>query len=193
MTTAVRGVIIVAVLALLAVGLFVARQSMGLAPRQATVIRRPNTAAPQRQVKRDMGVVLQNLAPFATVSVSSTLETVGKSSEGVADGVLDGREWVTQGETGGAWIKLTWDNPPTIEEVDLYDRPNGDEHVLNGSLSFEDGSVIYVPPLPANGQVWRAVFPPKKVHWVMFRIDQAQGTNTGLAEIMVLGTPNPGS
>jgi len=192
MTTAVRGVVIVAVVALLAVGLYVARQSMGFA-RQAVIVRRPNPQAPQHKSKRDARVALQNLAPLATVSVSSTLETVGRSSEGVADGVLDSGEWVTEGETGGAWIKLTWDNAPTIEEVDLYDRPNRDDNVLSGSLSFDDSSVIYVPPLPSGGRVWRAVFPQKTVHWVMFRIDQSQGTNTGLAEIMVLGTPNPGN
>jgi hypothetical protein len=34
-------------------------------------------------------------------------------------------------------------------------------------------------------------FPPKVVHWLMFRIERAEGKNTGLEEIMVFETSNP--
>jgi hypothetical protein len=33
--------------------------------------------------------------------------------------------------------------------------------------------------------------PPKPVRWILFRIDRAQGSSSGLAEIMVYGTSNP--
>jgi hypothetical protein len=57
-------------------------------------------------------------------------------------------------------------------------------------LTFDDGSTIRVDSLPPGGAPQRIRFPAKTVHSVVFRIDQAQGINAGLAEIMVLGTLN---
>jgi hypothetical protein len=50
--------------------------------------------------------------------------------------------------------------------------------------------VIPVQSLPPSGAPFRIGFRPKTVHSLVFRIDQAQGANAGLAEIMVLGTLN---
>jgi hypothetical protein len=50
--------------------------------------------------------------------------------------------------------------------------------------------MIPVDTLPPGGPPRRITFPAKTVRSVIFRIDQAQGLNAGLAEIMVFGTLN---
>jgi hypothetical protein len=153
----------------------------------ARVIRRPNAGTPESEDTK----TAHNIAPFATVTVSSSGESEQRLGGGVADGIVDTHEWVTGGEMGGAWIKLTWDSPATVTEIALYDRPNRLDNVLSGTLTFEDGGVIAVPALPPGGAPWRITFPPKIVHWLEFRIDRAEGKNTGLEEITVFGTLNP--
>ena len=154
--------------------------------RAGVIVRRPNpkplTKASDRQ--------LRNIAPLATVTVSSADTARGQTGEGVADGQPDAREWASAGEGEGAWITLTWDYPATVSEIDLYDRPDPVENVLRGTLTFEDGSVIVVHALPAAGGPARVIFAPKTIHSVTFRIDRAQGRNAGLDEIMVMGTLN---
>lgn len=153
----------------------------------ATVIRRPGSFV-RAASKENPGI--RNIAPFATVSVSSVEESDGALAQGVADGVADSRDWVTEGETAGAWIRLDWGAPATIMGVDLYDLPNPSDNVLSGTLTFDDGSTIPVASLPPGGAPRRITFPAKTVRSVVFRIDHAQGLNAGLAEIMVLGTLN---
>jgi hypothetical protein len=151
------------------------------------VIRRPNPAPSEPAGNHE---AVQNIAPLATVSVSSVEEAPGQSI-GVADGVVDTKEWVTREEMNGAWIKLSWDRPVLVTEIALYDRPDRSTNVLGGTLSFDDGSSVAVPALPPAGTPWRLSFPPKTVHWVMFRIDRAEGRNTGLEEMMVFGALQP--
>jgi hypothetical protein len=130
---------------------------------------------------------LANIAPLATVSVSSNQEGNAESAAGVADGTADAREWAA-GVVQDAWIRLTWDRPATIAEVELFDRRSMLENILQGALIFEDGSTIPVPALPPDGSPWTVRFSPKTVQWLIFRIESAKGNNAGLAEIMVYGT-----
>ena len=155
--------------------------------RAATIIRRPGLSDLAGRIG-DRGV--RNIAPFATVSVSSVEESDGELAQGVADGTADSRDWVTERETSGAWIRLDWSAPATILGVDLYDLPDLTDNVLSGTLMFDDGSTFPVESLPPAGTPRRIRFPAKAVRSVTFRIDQAQGTNAGLAEIMVLGALN---
>ena len=155
--------------------------------RGATIVRRPGSFV--LAGRRD-NAGIRNIAPFATVSVSSVEESGGDLAQGVADGIADSRDWVTEGETAGAWIRLDWNAPATIVGVDLYDLPNPAENVLSGTLTFDDGSMIPVESLPRGGAPRRIAFPAKTVRSVVFRIDQAQGLNAGLAEIMVFGALN---
>ena len=161
--------------------------------QRAMVIRHPNPTTPKSQ---DTGEAVHNIAPLAIVTVSSVEESAGSPGTqnpvgAVADGAVDTKEWVTREQMGGAWIKLSWDRPARVTELALYDRPNRLENVLSGTLSFDDGSLIAVPALPPGGTPWHITIPPKIVHWVMFRIDRAEGKNTGLEKIMVFGTMNP--
>ena len=154
--------------------------------RVGVTIRRPNPVPLRKAGDRQ----LRNIAPLATVTVSSQDTSRGQTAQGVADGQPDASEWASAGEGEGAWITLTWNQPATVSEIDLYDRPDPVENVLRGTLTFEDGSVIVVHALPAAGGPERVIFAPKTIHSVTFRIDQAQGRNAGLDEIMVMGTLN---
>jgi hypothetical protein len=154
--------------------------------RAGVIIRRPDKAALTPVVDRH----LRNIAPLATVTVSSEDTSRGQTGEGVADGQPDASQWSSAGEGAGAWITLTWDHPATVSEIDLYDRPDPIDNVLGGTLTFDDGTMIGVHALPASGAPERVAFPPKTIHSVTFRIDQAQGRNAGLDEIMVIGTLN---
>jgi hypothetical protein len=155
--------------------------------RGAVIVRRPASSALVRGTDK---AGIQNIAPYATVSVSSVEESDSELAQGVADGIADSRDWVAEGETAGAWIRLDWNAPATILGVDLYHLPNPADKVLSGTLTFDDGSMIPVESLPPGGAPRRITFPAKTVRSVTFRIDRAQGLNAGLAEIMVFGTLN---
>ncbi len=195
MTKAVRSyVIFVGVLAIFAFGLMAvkvspaARRWYETGRNQGTLIRTPN-AVPARSAEIGRPQALPNIAPFATVTVSST-DDAG-FSQGVADGIVDAQEWKSNTTTADAWIMLNWQKPALVEEIDLYDRINPNDNVRSGVLTFEDGSTISVGALPTGGDPAQIKFPPKIVKWVMFRINTAQGRNAGLAELMVRGILNP--
>ncbi len=154
--------------------------------RAGVVIRRPNPVPVSKAAARQV----RNIAPMATVTVSSEDASLGQNSEGVADGLPNANEWTSAGEGTGAWITLTWNTLATVSEVDLYDRLDPIENVLSGTLTFDDGSVLVVHALPAAGAPERVVFPAKTIRSITFRIDQVQGRNAGLGEIMVIGTLN---
>ncbi len=158
---------------------------------QGTVIRRPNSVETAAVAQASDGQPLANIAPFASVTVSSVDAAREASGEGVADGIVDTREWMSASGASEPWIILDWGGPALIREVDLYDRLSPEENVLGGVLTFDDGSTILVGALPVSGTAAQIKFPPKIVHWIKFEIDNAQGKNAGLAEIMVRGTLNP--
>jgi hypothetical protein len=154
--------------------------------RAGVIIRHPNKVSLTKTGDR----LARNIAPLATVTVSSEDTSRGQTGAGVADGQPDASEWISAGEGAGAWITLTWDRPATVSEIDLYDRPDPFVNVLSGTLTFEDGSAIIVHALPATGAPERVIFAPKTIRSVTFRIERAQGRNAGLGEIMVIGTLN---
>jgi hypothetical protein len=154
--------------------------------RTGVIVRRPDRTTGIKAETRN----LANIAPLATVTVSSEDTSRGQTGQGVADGRPDGSEWSSAGEGAGAWITLSWDRPATVSEIDLYDRRNPLDNVLSGTLTFDDGSAIVVRALPVGGTPERVIFGPKIIRSVTFRIDQAQGSNAGLDEIMVMGILN---
>ena len=192
MTKSVRSLVTLTVVALCIIAGFLAIEFRATVLKfrghgAATIIRRPASFA---RAASTQNAGIRNIAPFATVSVSSVEESDSTLAQGVADGVADSKDWLTEGETAGAWIRLDWSAPATIFGVDLYDLPNPTDNVLSGTLTFDDGSVLPVESLPPTGAPRRIAFPAKSVRSVVFRIDHAQGLNAGLAEIMVFGTLN---
>jgi LmbE family N-acetylglucosaminyl deacetylase len=94
-------------------------------------------------------------------------------------------EWAANGQTNGAWIQLSWAKSISANRIILYDRPDLDENILKATLTFSDGSTLNVGPLNKNGSAYIIDFHKKKFDWVKLTVDQAEGTNTGLAEFEV--------
>ena len=137
------------------------------------------------------GTRFLNIAPQATVAASSQNTSTGQLASRAVDGIADGtpgdamREWATLGERAGAWIRLSWSTPYRIDRVVLYDRPNLDDQVLAGTLSFSDGSSIPVGTLSNGGAPVELRFAARSVTSLTFTITSASATtlNIGLAEI----------
>jgi hypothetical protein len=131
-----------------------------------------------------------DIARSATATASSTES--GYSAAGAIDGNASGYphgkqfEWASAKETVGAWIKLEWKDPQTIDTILLYDRPNTTDHVTGGVIKFDDGSTVDVVDLPNDGATPVEVnFAAKTVRSLTFTVTKvsAQTQNAGIAEI----------
>ena len=134
-----------------------------------------------------------NVAAAAHVTLSS-----GGPARGVVDGRVGGypadrtAEWTTRGEKAGAWAKLDWPAPQTVDRIVLFDRPNPDDHVTAGRIDFSDGSSETFGPLDNAAAVGTAVaFPPKTVTWLKVTLTAVspETVNIGLSELAVFRAP----
>jgi predicted alpha-1,2-mannosidase len=138
-----------------------------------------------------------NLAKEAVVKVSSSLddEFEGKNAVDGIIGVPNNGEWACDGKVTPwghidlPWIKLSWDEPKTISQVILYDRPSLEENIAGGKLSFSDGSEIWVRQLNSEGLGKKITFKTKTIEWVKFEATDATGKDIGLSEIEVYAAP----
>lgn len=132
-----------------------------------------------------------NIAFLASVNVSSENTSTGQLGIRAIDGIADGyprfpaNEWVSMGETAGAWIQLSWPCEHKINKIVLYDRPNLVDNIIGATLTFSDGSSMKVGSLPNKGSCYEISFEGKTVTWVKLTIDEAVGKNTGLSEFEV--------
>ena len=99
----------------------------------------------------------------ASSQYAATGQTAVKAIDGVADGYPGdySREWATQGGKAASWLQLTWATPVTIGSVVLFDRPNTDDQVTGGTLTFSDGSTVAVPALDNAGAGVTVTFTPR--------------------------------
>jgi hypothetical protein len=134
------------------------------------------------------------LDPAKDFALTAKAEASTGNPAGAIDGVVGGypgdasNEWSTAGEKEGAWIKLTWPEPVEANTLYLYDRPNLDDHVLAGTIEFDDGTKINVDALPDDATTpLRVAFSAKTIHWIKFTVSKAspETRNIGLAEIAV--------
>ncbi len=132
-----------------------------------------------------------NVARTAHVTVSGTED--GYTPEGAVDGIAGGypndkaNEW-SAGSKAGASLTLTWDTPQIIDHVALYDRPNTNDQVMAGTLTFSDGSVVPFGALPDDGKTPLTLrFPPKTITSLTFKVSTVKTSteNAGLSEIAV--------
>jgi len=138
-----------------------------------------------------------NVARVSGVSVSassqntSTGQTAAKAVDGSATGYPGDhtREWATQGGKANSWIQLNWSSPVTIDRVVLYDRPNADDRVNAGTLTFSSGSSVAVGQLGNSGAATTVTFSARQVTQLRFTITSVSSTtsNVGLAELEVWG------
>jgi LmbE family N-acetylglucosaminyl deacetylase len=134
-----------------------------------------------------------NLAAQAFTSVSSQNVDTQQQGYKVSDGYATGspaaptREWATVGGKAGSWLRLTWNSPRTMSRVVLYDRPNGNDQITGGQLTFDGGDSVAVPALPNNGAGYTITFPARTASIMELTITSVSSTtrNVGLAEIQV--------
>ena len=138
-----------------------------------------------------------NLArlPGVTVTQSSDTPETGQLGSKAIDGILNSipgdydNEWATVAGKYGSWIELTFPESVTIDKVVLYDRPNTDDQVLSGTLSFSDGTSISVSELDNTGKPKEISFSARTVTSVKFTVGSVSATtlNIGLLEFEVWG------
>jgi hypothetical protein len=146
----------------------------------------PGTCRPDCTCGTESGEL--DLAPFATAVASSTLP--GSSPNAAVDQVMDGlpgepaHEWISDAEGHGAWLRLTWQSPVTIESVILHDRPNEFDNVIDGALlADDDGVPISTGPLSTDGAPTEVMIGPRTITALTFMVMHATGTHAGLSEI----------
>ena len=85
----------------------------------------------------------------------------------------------------GSWLELTWSSAQTIDTIVLYDRPNANDQITGGNITFSDGSSITVGTLPNNGSAYALTFTAKTVTSLQLNITSVSAStgNIGLAEI----------
>jgi LmbE family N-acetylglucosaminyl deacetylase len=139
-----------------------------------------------------------DVAPLATATASSQNTATGQLASSAIDGVISGypddttAEWATVGGGVGSWLKLTWSESYTVSSVVLYDRPNLDDQITSGTLTFSDGTVLTFGALPNAGTPGLTVTPssPIATTSVLMSVTGVSATtlNVGLSEIEVFGS-----
>lgn len=128
-----------------------------------------------------------------TAHVTASGAEGGYTVEGAVDGIAGGypdnkaNEW-SAGSKVGAFLTLTWDTPQTINHVALYDRPNTNDQVTSGVLTFSDGSSLPFGVLPDDGKTPLDLrFPAKTITSLTFQVAGVKPSteNAGLSEIAV--------
>ncbi|MDQ0633513.1 LmbE family N-acetylglucosaminyl deacetylase [Arthrobacter pascens] len=139
-----------------------------------------------------------NVAPSATVTASSQNEATGQSALKAVDGVIAGypvdgtREWATVGGKAGSYLNLAFPTAVTLNRVVLYDRPNTNDQITGGSLTFSDGTTVAVPSLENSGQPTTINFTGRSTTSLRLTVTAVSGTtkNVGLSELQAYtGTP----
>ncbi|WP_436522516.1 DUF7402 domain-containing protein [Actinoplanes sp. HUAS TT8] len=136
----------------------------------------------------------RNVAAQARITASSanaaTVQLAAKAVDGRLGTGLIG-EWVTAGETIGAWLDLRWPTPQRLGQIALYDRPGAASQVTAGLLHFSDGSTIPVGALPDDGSPLILTFAPRTVSGLRLTVTgvSAATTDVGLAEIRTITAP----
>ncbi|BGP00320.1 hypothetical protein JCM10021v2_004001 [Rhodotorula toruloides] len=145
---------------------------------------------------------LVDLARIALATASSQL--LGQPASGAIDGIVGGivpgtryimhQEWTSSGQGVGAWLLLTWTTPVTFNEIVLHDRPNLQDQILGGNLTFADGTGVSFGPLANDGSA-TPIYLSKSVTTSSLKmyISKVSSTTTsiGLSEIMVYQVANP--
>ncbi|CAG7650548.1 glycoside hydrolase family 43 protein [Paenibacillus allorhizosphaerae] len=135
-----------------------------------------------------------NIAAEARVTASSGKKAF--PADNIKDGmyamaVKDGTgEWVTEGETDGAWVMLEWSKAKEISDVLLYDSSEVRRGLMSGKLYVDhDKSPIPVTFPKEPGAAAIVTVDRKKVNTIKLIIDQTllDGTETGMSEIIVMG------
>jgi hypothetical protein len=149
--------------------------------------------SPASSVTITVTAPVPDIARQATVTASSQNTSTGQLATSAIDGVIDGypgdytKEWATVGGGAGSWLNLAWSSAQTINKVVLYDRPNANDQITGGTLTFSDGSTVPVPSLNNDGTATTITFPAKTTTSLKLTVTSvgANTQNIGLSEIQV--------
>jgi len=139
-----------------------------------------------------------NLALVATATASSQNTSTSQLASSAIDGVISGypndvtAEWATEGGGVGSWLLLTWATSYTLDHVVLYDRPNLNDQITSGTLTFSDATSVSFGSLPNDASSGLTVsFPAKITTSLKMTVTGVSSTtvNIGLAEIQAWGVP----
>ena len=139
----------------------------------------------------DTAEVAYSLDDLALRAKPSTSNGRGENAiDAVADGApgFPNNEWAVKAGTPKASIKLTWPDGIKAKRILLYDRPDPNNKVLAGKLTFSDGSSLDVGELPPDGKTPANItFPEKEITWVQFEVTKTSPTtkSAGLSEFGV--------
>jgi len=136
-----------------------------------------------------------NIAGTTTVSASSETPGYNQLASKAIDGVVDGypgdytKEWATTGGKAGSWLNLVFTAPVYVDSVSLFDRPNSNDQITSGNLTFSDGSIVTFGALNNNGSEYKVSFTGRTISSVRLNITGVKSTteNIGLSEIKVFG------
>jgi len=167
--------------------------SVASSSSSSTVLSSPSSSiAPSQSTTLPAGI---NIARSGKADASSWAGS--QSPDKAIDDVIDGyksdnsgdynAEWSSKGQGAGAWWSLTWPSDVSINAVVLYDRPNLDDQITSGSISFSDGSSVALQSLMNDGAPNVITFPTKLVRSLRLDIASVSSTtkNIGLSECRV--------
>jgi LmbE family N-acetylglucosaminyl deacetylase len=135
-----------------------------------------------------------NVAPLATATASS--QASGQGAKEAIDGILSGypkdstAEWATVSGKVNSTLTLKWTSSYTLDHVVLYDRPNSDDQITAGKLTFADGQSVSFGSLPNGGTPGLTVsFPAHATTSLTMTVTGVSATtkNVGLSEIEAFG------
>ena len=133
-------------------------------------------------------------------SVSASSQTSQQPATAAVDGIVSGypdnssAEWSTNGGGAGSWLKLTWTSPVTLSEIILHDRPNTNDQITSGTLTFSNGTQIPVGALPNDGSGLTVNVPNITTTTLTLTVNSVSPStqNVGLAELEAWGTSGGG-
>ena len=137
-----------------------------------------------------------NVALVATATASSQNTSTGQLASAAIDGVISGyptdptAEWATVNGRVGSWLQLDWPTSYTLDHVVLYDRPNLNDQITSGTLTFSDATSVSFGSLPNDASSGLIVsFPAKTTTSLTMTVTGVSSTtlNIGLSEIQAWG------
>lgn len=136
---------------------------------------------------------VKNIAKNAKATVSSYYGSQG--ADNLTDGIIKSStnnqgQWVaSRNDRIGAWAKLEWQKPVTVDRIVVFDRHTIADHITDATVELSDGTKLKTGPLPNDASSGKELKlrKPTKVTWVKVTVDSGQFVYTGLAELEVYG------
>ncbi|AKJ64045.1 TIM-barrel domain-containing protein [Kiritimatiella glycovorans] len=140
--------------------------------------------------------VPENIAMEAEATASSVSRGQGphRAIDGRVGGYPDApeHEWASRFEGEGAWLRLEWPEPVTLNQIRMYDRPTAIDHIVRAKAVFDDGRYVeLIEPANDASTPARAGFDPVTTRSLTIEVTEAgpDNRNVGIAEVLVLNKP----